>query len=129
MTAAPPHRPLAGVRIVEISSFVAVPLAGMTLSQLGAEVVRIARRPRPDEPEVHALDLTQPLGAPIDGEFDVLVHCLSPASRDEASYRAVYVDALRHLRAGLPAVSRVVFVSSTAVYGDHGGAWISSREP
>jgi 2-methylfumaryl-CoA isomerase len=34
-------RPLGGVRIVEISSFVAVPLAGMTLCQLGAEVVRV----------------------------------------------------------------------------------------
>ncbi|MGV0870816.1 CoA transferase [Mycolicibacterium sp. XJ879] len=34
-------RPLAGVRVVEISSFVAVPLAGMTLAQLGAEVVRV----------------------------------------------------------------------------------------
>jgi 2-methylfumaryl-CoA isomerase len=33
--------PLAGVRIIEISSFVAVPLAGMTLAQLGAEVVRV----------------------------------------------------------------------------------------
>ncbi|AHH18067.1 putative CoA-transferase, family III [Nocardia nova SH22a] len=33
--------PLSGVRIVEISSFVAAPLAGMTLAQLGAEVVRI----------------------------------------------------------------------------------------
>lgn len=40
MSSAPP-RPLSGVRIVEISSFVAVPLAGMTLAQLGAEVVRI----------------------------------------------------------------------------------------
>ena len=36
-----PARPLAGVRIIEISSFVAVPLAGMTLAQLGAEVVRV----------------------------------------------------------------------------------------
>ncbi|MGB2920761.1 MAG: CoA transferase [Mycobacterium sp.] len=36
-----PSRPLAGVRIVEISSFVAVPLAGMTLTQLGAEVIRV----------------------------------------------------------------------------------------
>ena len=35
------ERPLAGVRIVEISSFVAVPLAGMTLAQLGAEVIRV----------------------------------------------------------------------------------------
>jgi 2-methylfumaryl-CoA isomerase len=32
---------LAGVRITEISSFVAVPLAGMTLAQLGAEVIRV----------------------------------------------------------------------------------------
>jgi 2-methylfumaryl-CoA isomerase len=42
MTGAPDAtRPLAGVQIVEISSFVAVPLAGMTLGQLGAEVIRV----------------------------------------------------------------------------------------
>lgn len=40
MTASPAP-PLAGVRVVEISSFVAVPLAGMTLAQLGAEVIRV----------------------------------------------------------------------------------------
>lgn len=33
--------PLAGVRVIEISSFVAVPLAGMTLTQLGCEVIRV----------------------------------------------------------------------------------------
>jgi 2-methylfumaryl-CoA isomerase len=33
--------PLAGVRVVEISSFVAVPLAGMTLAYFGAEVIRV----------------------------------------------------------------------------------------
>jgi len=36
-----PDLPLAGVRVIEISSFVAVPLAGMTLAQLGAEVIRV----------------------------------------------------------------------------------------
>jgi 2-methylfumaryl-CoA isomerase len=43
VTESAPHaaQPLAGVRIVEISSFVAVPLAGMTLAQLGAEVIRV----------------------------------------------------------------------------------------
>ncbi len=35
------EQPLSGVRVVEISSFVAVPLAGMTLAQLGAEVLRV----------------------------------------------------------------------------------------
>jgi 2-methylfumaryl-CoA isomerase len=32
---------LAGLRIVEVSSFVAAPLGGMTLAQLGAEVIRV----------------------------------------------------------------------------------------
>src|ERR1700753_134623 len=32
---------LAGLRIIEVSSFVASPLGGMTLAQLGAEVIRI----------------------------------------------------------------------------------------
>jgi 2-methylfumaryl-CoA isomerase len=33
--------PLAGLRVVEVSSFVAAPLAGLTLAQLGAEVIRV----------------------------------------------------------------------------------------
>ncbi|MFF1880718.1 CoA transferase [Pseudarthrobacter sp. NPDC058196] len=33
--------PLAGLKVVEISAFVAAPLGGMTLAQLGAEVIRI----------------------------------------------------------------------------------------
>lgn len=36
-----PTAPLAGLRVIEISSFVASPLGGMTLAQLGAEVIRI----------------------------------------------------------------------------------------
>jgi len=36
-----PTAPLAGMRVLEISSFVAAPLGGLTLAQLGAEVIRI----------------------------------------------------------------------------------------
>lgn len=34
-------RPLEGMRIVELSSYVASPLGGMTLAQLGADVIRV----------------------------------------------------------------------------------------
>jgi 2-methylfumaryl-CoA isomerase len=37
------NRPLEGLRIVELSAYVAAPLAGMTLAQMGAEVIRIDR--------------------------------------------------------------------------------------
>lgn len=33
--------PLAGLKVIEISSFVAAPLGGMTLAQLGADVIRV----------------------------------------------------------------------------------------
>src|SRR6056297_2332677 len=37
------NRMLKGMRVVEGSAFVAVPLAGMTLAQMGAEVIRFDR--------------------------------------------------------------------------------------
>ena len=33
--------PLAGLTVLEVSSFVAAPLCGMTLGQLGAQVIRV----------------------------------------------------------------------------------------
>src|SRR4051812_41572010 len=41
MSAGSTPRPLGGVRVVEVSSFVAAPTAGLTLAQLGADVIRI----------------------------------------------------------------------------------------
>ena len=36
-----PSRPLEGLRVIELSSYVAAPLCGLTLAQLGADVIRV----------------------------------------------------------------------------------------
>lgn len=93
------------------------------LRAAGSSVVAVARRARSDG-SVVACDLTRPIGDLLPDTFDLLVHCLAPAQREPETYRAVYVDALRHLLDALPSLQRVAFVSSTAVYGDHQGGWV-----
>ncbi len=68
--------------------------------------------------------------------FDFLFYTASADRRDEEAYRAVYVDGLRTLlrflrKAGCP-LRRVLFTSSTAVYGQTDGEWVdenSDTEP
>ena len=52
-----------------------------------------------------------------------------PGARDEAVYRGVFVDGLRNVLAALDAshLQRIVFVSSSAVYGEHRGGWVDGH--
>lgn len=63
---------------------------------------------------------------PLPPGITQLVHLPTPGARDEAAYRAVFVDGLRHVMAALEPASlkRVLFVSSSAVYGESGGDWV-----
>lgn len=79
-----------------------------------------------------AADVTEPasLRALPDGITRVVV-ALTPGRRDEAAYRAVFIDGLRNVVQALDrgALRRLVFVSSSAVYGEHGGDWVDERTP
>ena len=59
---------------------------------------------------------------------DAVVFCAAPDARDEAAYRRLYLDGLRRL---LDAVEspRLVFVSSTAVYAEDAGGWVTETTP
>ena len=57
-----------------------------------------------------------------------LVFCAAPDQRDETAYHALYVDGLSRLMATCEA-PRIVFVSSTAVYGEHRGEWVDEVMP
>ena len=60
-----------------------------------------------------------------------VLYALTPGERTEEAYRRVYLDGLRHVVRALDAgaLRRIVFVSSSAVYGDHGGQWIDENTP
>jgi nucleoside-diphosphate-sugar epimerase len=77
------------------------------------------------------LDLVSPAPwPPLPAAIDALVFCAAPDRRDAAAYRALFVHApLRLLQAldGPPA--RVLFVSSTAVYGEDAGEWVDEATP
>jgi nucleoside-diphosphate-sugar epimerase len=55
-----------------------------------------------------------------------VVVALSPGARTEAAYRAVFIEGLQHIvqRLDPRTLRRLVFVSSSAVYGEHNGDWV-----
>lgn len=55
----------------------------------------------------------------------------APNVRTEKEYRAVYLNGLQNIvSAGYnPALTRIIFVSSTAVYGEHSGEWVDEQTP
>ncbi|MDM8348599.1 NAD-dependent epimerase/dehydratase family protein [Pseudomonas sp. sp1636] len=62
------------------------------------------------------------------GGLDYLVYCAAPSERDEAGYRAAYVAGLRRVLGWLAEhgqrPKRLLFVSSSSVYGQQAGEWI-----
>ena len=60
-----------------------------------------------------------------------VVYLPTPDRREPAAYRATFVAGLRHLLAALDGthLQRVLFVSSSAVYGEHHGDWVDEDTP
>lgn len=101
----------------------------------GDEVFALRRHvPKDSHSDIRWLhgDLTRPdTWSELPGSITQLIYLLAPDVRDEATYRAVFVDGLRHLLAALDkqALRRVLFASSSAVYGEHTGEWVDEATP
>jgi len=90
------------------------------------DTVWALRRTPPDESDDGVRWLAGDLGradglAGLPEGITRVVYLPAPGARDEAVYRAVFVDGLRHLWQALDAgtLRRVLLVSSSAVYGAH----------
>jgi len=60
-----------------------------------------------------------------------IIFAAAPNERTELAYRATYLEGLQHIvhAAQSPSLQRVIFVSSTAVYGEHGEDWVDENTP
>jgi electron-transferring-flavoprotein dehydrogenase len=108
---------------------------GMRLAKLrvarGEEVIALRRRDVAAVAGVRHLRVDLATGegfARLPRRPDVLVFCAAPDQREEAAYRALYVDGLRRLLDALE-TPRLLFVSSTAVYGQDAGEWVDEDAP
>jgi nucleoside-diphosphate-sugar epimerase len=116
---------------------------GYVGSRLGSELVAEGRRVfglrrdpsrLPDGIVPLAADLSRPetLEA-LPREVACVVYAAGPAARDEEAYRRAYLEGLRNLlglfeRRGTR-LQRVLFTSSTAVYGQDDGSWVDEDSP
>lgn len=108
--------------------------AGLRFAAAGHRVIGWRRSPEklPNAIEGVAADLGREL-PPVPADVEIVVVAIAAKQATEADYRAAYVDDLRNVldaleRDGVPP-RRVLFVSSTAVYGNADGGLVDERTP
>jgi nucleoside-diphosphate-sugar epimerase len=107
---------------------------GLRLHADGHEVWGLRRSPRKLPAGINSLqaDLTVPrtLRALPHG-LDAAIYIATPDAYDDAAYEAAYVRGVENLIAALQArgasVARLIFVSSTSVYGQSNGEWVDEE--
>lgn len=64
-------------------------------------------------------------------DFTHIVFAAAPNARTPADYESVYLHGLQQViqTCASPALKRIVFISSTAVYSNHGDQWVDETTP
>jgi nucleoside-diphosphate-sugar epimerase len=94
---------------------------GWTRSTQSAATLRAKSYP------IRELDISQ--GAQVAERaamFDAIIHCASSRGGDSEMYRRIYLDGARNLLERFPA-SKLLFTSSTSVYAQHDGSWVTEE--
>ena len=100
-------------------------------ARCGDEVIALRRRDAQTGAGIRAIRADLATGHGLEQlprQPDALVFCAAPDERNEAAYRALYLDGLRRLLDACDA-RRVIFVSSTAVYAEDAGEWVDEATP
>jgi nucleoside-diphosphate-sugar epimerase len=104
--------------------------AGWDVAGLRREVARL---PAGVQPIAGDLQRAECPAAWPRGALDYVVYAAADSQHDAAGYRAAYVEGLRHVLSWLAQQEqrprRLLFVSSTGVYGQQDGEWVDEQSP
>lgn len=109
--------------------------AGLRFAALGHRVVGWRRSPAklPAAIEGAAADLASTQLPAVPADISAVVIAVAADSPTEEAYRSAYVRGIANVLDALErdgvAPRRIIFVSSTAVYGDAGGGWVDESTP
>ncbi len=107
---------------------------GLRFTALGHRVIGLRRSAEklPREIEGQSVDLSVEVPT-LPADTDIVVIAMSPDERSVDGYRAAYVDSVVRVVAAIrrdcTVPPRVLFVSSTAVYGVDDGGWVDESTP
>lgn len=104
---------------------------GLRFAAAGERVVGLRRRPErlPRSIEGRAVDLAKQ-SPEIPADTRLLVVAIAPKESSEEAYRGAYVDGVCNVLdavRGSGTQPKIIFVSSTAVYGTAEGGWVDER--
>ncbi|UXM91800.1 SDR family oxidoreductase [Paenarthrobacter sp. JL.01a] len=107
---------------------------GLRFAAAGHHVVGLRRSPEKLPPEIHGIRADLSGHVPeLPGDVDIVVIAVAADASTEEAYRAAYLNGVKNVLDALERQSirprRILFVSSTAVYRDSGGAVVDESTP
>lgn len=115
-----------GQAVADLFVAAGLEVEGWTMSAESAQQLSTKRYP------VHAVDISQEERVRAQkGEFDAVIHCASTRGGGADFYRRVYFEGVQNLLKRFGG-SRILFTSSTSVYAQKDGEWVteeSAAEP
>lgn len=106
---------------------------GRLLADDGHEIVGMKRHPPVGDSAIRYIRVDLACAEEVEGldtNFDLVIYILTPAGRNEESYRSVFqygVENLLNAFSRNNSDARFIFVSSTSVYGQSHGEWVDEE--
>jgi nucleoside-diphosphate-sugar epimerase len=100
----------------------------LVFARAGWEVVSVSRSGSDGSVRCDLSDAEAIRQLSVEQSPDVIVHCASSGGGGVDAYRAVYLEGCRHLIGSFPGVP-LLFTSSTSVYAQTDGSWVTEDSP